>query len=237
MLTKSNSFFIIIILLYITFEYCKLYEGQSDTFSGRQGNTEGDDDASEQLEECIGGQKKSFEGGSFKPCQYRENSCLASAQAVSKKWTQYRDNSSDDPNSLKYNCSKCVQGSNLDGSLRYYLANVGTNVEGTNVNTKKSKFADDLCDGMAADCGDAFFYALNKQDWWLGDCKDVTMDNNGTINNGLCTIFGSSFISFITGFLGGITCNLKIRALELTVSIKKGWDEFTDGLDKINPMS
>ena len=230
MLTKSNSFFIIIILLYITLEYCKLYEGQSDTFAGRQGNTEGDDDSSEKQEECIGGQKKSFEGGSFKPCQYRENSCLASAQAVSNKWNQYRDNSASHPGSIKYNCSKCVQGSNLDGSFRYYLANVRTELDG---NVSHSKFADDLCDAMAADCDDAFFYAINKQDWWHGDCSGVTVETHGYTNGALCTLFGSSFISFITGFLGGITCNLKIRALELEQSIMKAWDTVTKPLDDI----
>mgnify|MGYP001231676715 CR=1 FL=1 len=230
MLNKVNSFLIILIILYVTFKYCDLYEGQSDTYAGRQGNTEGDDDASEQLEECSGGQKKTFEGGSFKPCQYRENSCLVSAQAVSKKWDQYRENSTDHNGSLKYNCSKCVQGSDIDGSIRYYLANVGTDVNGIK---KVSKFADDLCDGMAADCDDAFFYALNKQNWWLGDCEGVTMEKNGKVNITLCTFFGSSFISFVTGFLGGITCNLKIRALELEQSIMNAWDTVTKPLDDI----
>lgn len=224
MLNKVNSFLIILILLYVTFKYCDLYEGQSDTYAGRQGNTDGDDDGSVKLKECrnasgvIQNPVNTFSGGgnntTYLSCQYRETSCLNTIRLndVANNWNQYIDNSNDyknnDKGSEKYNCSKCVQGSDIDGSFRYYLANVGTDINGV---TKHSKFADDLCDGMAADCDDAFFYAVNKQDWSSGDCNGVEASTHGTFNYMLCGLMGNSFISFVTGFLGGITCNLKIN--------------------------
>ena len=184
MLNKINSFLIILILLYITFEYCQLYEGQADTPdtpAGRQGNDQGSDDASAKKPKCPKDPAMDFSVPTKTiPCQYEGKSCLDLMGNIKEdEWVQFGDSSDNHVGTPKYNCSQCVQGSNVDSSFRYYLANVRTDLDW---NVSHSKFADDLCDAMAADCDDAFFYAINKQDWWHDDCSGITVETHGYTN-------------------------------------------------------
>lgn len=138
--------------------------------------------------------------------KYRDKSCL---QYATGDW-KYGEVG--DGKANKIECMKCVQFSQKDSSARRYMAQIGYEA---NAN-KDSYFARRLCDAMAAGCDSALWYANNETDWSSQDCKGVSLTTEHSYTTKtLCTMLQNSILQFFLSFLSGVTCTLKIKALEV----------------------
>jgi len=198
---------------------------------------DGDQDKAVVAAQCSGNAVTSI-GSTPKatsPCQFKASSCVTMMETANKeKWANhYTDYDSpeysDDTGGasapgwiLKNQCAKCVQGSEMDGTTRRWLSNVQT-TPANQSDPPTSRFSYDVCDAMAAGCNDPLMYANNRQDWEKGDCKTVIVGSTyPNLNILLCQLTTNAFIQFFLGFMGGATCTLKIKALELQASLMSG---------------
>jgi len=219
-MNKYCSFLIIILIVYITYEYCSsLTEGA--IFGGY------DSKADEHKDRIICKKGQAFDlnepnSSPREPCVYEGKSCIDLVGSLDKQvkgdwnavYTDYVNDKSKAGGNLKYNCSRCVQGSKQDGTVTRFLSNLSTK-EG-DPNPAVSKFAQDVCDAMAADCDNPTFYANNRQNWEHGDCSKAGIDSDNTLaNKFVCKLLTNSFLQFFLGLLGGVTCTLKIKGKEL----------------------
>jgi hypothetical protein len=231
---KYISLLLIIIIVYVTYVYCthqtnKIIEGV-DVYDETQ-------DTAVVAAQCSGKAATSIDTttNATSPCQFKGSSCVTMMENANKeKWANhYTDYSagdySDDKGGahapgwiLKSQCAKCVQGSEMDGTMRRWLSNVQTTPTNQS-DPPTSRFAYDVCDAMAAECTDPLVYANNRQDWDKGDCSTVSVGStNPNLNILLCQLTTNAFIQFFLGFMGGATCTLKIKALELKASLLSG---------------
>jgi len=227
-MNKICSLFIIIIIVYLSYDYCSnsLIEGQT-TYDTKQ------DDVivAEKCESAAGKSLPKFSRDmtdiktnttSTKPCQFESTSCISTMERVKSDDWGVNWHHSGTP--LKRRCNLCVQGSKIDGNARHVLANVGVSKERPN---DRSNFADDLCDAMVAGCGgSSLIYANNQQNGWRTDCMhiDETDWDDNKINKAMCTFLQNSTIQFFLGFMGGIECTLKIKAYQLRGNIQEAMD-------------
>ena len=231
---KHISLIVIIVIIYVTYVYCR---NQTRTIEGIVGAYDVTEDDKVVSAVCS---KKTLTKldttiKATLPCQFKASSCVTMMENTNKdSWanhfTDYRAGDYSDDEGvedaagwiLKSQCARCVQGSEMDGTMRRWLSNVQT----TPVNQSNppiSNFAYDTCDAMAAGCNDPFMYANNRQNWDKEDCKTITIGStNPALNIFLCQLTTNAFIQFFLGFMGGATCALKIKALELKASLMSG---------------
>ena len=219
-MNKICSFLIIIIIIYVTYDYCsRITEGQTVAKDIEDRNTEREEeDKSVPDAKCVDNngtplaKKKSINKNddNIYPCVYENVSCKSAMDKITADdWEHYWGNPGAE-GSYKKQCNLCVQGSKVDGNTRFILANVG-NVPGTKVG--KSNFADSLCDAMAIKCDNQVMFANNKQDGWPDCAKiDSTTWEENKLNKVVCAILTSSIIQFFLNFLGGVSCTLQIMA-------------------------
>jgi len=254
---KYCSLLIILLIIYLTYDYCSnivegkdnIVEGKDNIPGGGNYNTSKDDykpyqcPYGDQVKGGITSIKDGVTGEVTNPCDYKSVSCINTIPKESEWGNNYTNNpppvkKPDDfkklkPNQkLKKQCQLCVIGSKVDGTTRHVLANVANDPATTNV--PPSNFAYDLCDAMVADCGKAEFYANSRQDGWSNDCAtaDKTSWTNNKINKLLCKTLKSSFIQFFLGFMGGIECTMKIKAYELRAYMEGKVDALENKVEK-----
>jgi hypothetical protein len=243
-MNKYCSLLIIVLIIYLTYDYCSNIVEGNDTVAGGGTYDESKDNYSGV--ECIyagkriSGITKISDGVKDKkdydvtnPCDYKDVSCVNTIPDV-KEWgnmfTSIPDDSSEDKsNRLKKQCQLCVIGSKVDGSTVNALANVST--KSYDIPVKPiSNFAYDMCDAMVADCDKSIFYANNKQDGWGIDCSHVDDADSTWVNNKLnkllCKTLTSSVLQFFLGFMGGIECTMLIKGYEFKGYINKKIDDF-----------
>jgi len=236
-MNKLCSLLIILLIIYLTYDYCSnTVEGNdavADEIAARNKQTETDDAA--KIIHCSKSPVTSITDGvnanASESCQYKNVSCINNMQSIGDdKWkSSYTDY--DGVVNYKTQCQLCVKGSKLDGTTRSALSNV---IIG------ESHFAYDLCDAMAAGCDSGIFYANNKQGNWSHDCKLMEStpwtssdeEESNALNKALCSVLQNDIIQFFLGFMGGIECTLLIKEKEL-----KGWmgDKIDDIKDKLTP--
>jgi hypothetical protein len=245
---KITSFIIIILCIYISYEYCSVnvIEGQASDpgistgdytgpGSGRGlapgANTQSSDTSD--AEDCN-------KPGT--PCYiYKDKDCMRETitESARDNWI-YGDKG--DNISEKQACMKCIQGSKQMTTMPHTLANIGYYAN----TSKKSYYALRYCDAMAADCDSRSWYANGHSDWNNQDCKDVSItdDTLPMSTRLICNMIGNSILQFFMSFLSGVTCTLKIKALELVHFVKEIPDKIGKELkdlgknlvDNINPF-
>ena len=228
-MNKIVSIFIILIIIYLSYDYCstKMIEGQT-TMTDEELKEQ---DKSITVKSCEGGPVSigsNIKANNAKyPCQYKNISCVNKMEQVSTN--DWGDNWHGSGNKTKQQCQLCVMGSDVDGNTSKILSNVGKN---KNNPIFRSNFANDLCDAMVAGCDSRLFYANNKQDGWNIDCRGVenTSWTDNKLNKAMCAILKNSIIQFFLGFMGGLECTLKIKMYQLQSSVKK---QFHCGICKI----
>lgn len=228
-MNKICSFFIIIIIIYLSYDYCSrsLIEGQGNSNPDYSKFDEEKQDAAVGEVKCKSPPLTTIEETTTTtdPCSYEKTSCIGAMDNVTTD--TWGTNWNISGNKLKQQCSSCVQGSQVDGSTRHVLANVGKKPGSLPLPTVPvSKFAEDMCDAMVAGCDKSIFYANNRQDGWTTDCAGVD-DSSWAINKlnkGVCTLLQNSIIQFFLGFMGGIECTLKIKAHKLLSGLESNVD-------------
>ena len=214
-MNKLVSFLIIIIIIYISYEYCSI---TSTVIEGANNKRTGDYDESKDrpvVDECANvAQVDEISTNKLhdNKCAYKNKSCtvLMDNQTVRDNWTY---GAAGESKTIKKNCMRCIQGSMKDSTTRRYLSLIAADP----ANGKRdSKFAYNLCDGLAAECEDALFYSNNSTDWAHSDCVGVSLaSNHSKLNKFMCQILTNSFLQFFLSFMGGVTCTLKIKTYEL----------------------
>ena len=245
---KITSFIIIILCIYISYEYCSVnvIEGQASDpgistgdytgpGSGRGlapgANTQSSDTSD--TDDCN-------KPGT--PCYiYKDKDCMRETitESARDNWV-YGEKGDNIPE--KQACMKCIQGSKQMTTMPHTLANIGyyTNT------SKKSYYALRYCDAMAADCDSRSWYANDHSDWNNQDCKDVSItdDTLPMSTRLICNMVGNSILQFFMSFLSGVTCTLKIKALELVHFVKEIPEKIGNEIkdlgkniaDKLNPF-
>ena len=228
-MNKYCSFVIIIIIIYLTYDYCS-----NPLVEGQRGKIDPDDDNVTVEEKCTDDAGSVLppissikNGTASKPCQFKDASCKLLMDEVDADLWDGNWNKAPDMSALpniKNQCRLCVQGSKVDGKIREVLANVGGK-------DHISNFALSLCDTMAIKCDSGVGYANNQQDGWKGvDCKDAYEDSTdmkkwgkgNNMNMMVCRVLSNSIIQFFLGFMGGVECTLSIKAHGLKQAIEKG---------------
>ena len=218
---KITSFIIIILSIYISYEYCSVnvVEGQASDpgistgdytgpGSGR-GVAPGANTQSSDTDDCT------IPGT---PCyQYKDKDCMRETITQSAKDNWIYGNKGDN-RPEKQACMKCIQGSKQMTTMPHVLANIGYK---TNT-SKKSHYALRYCDAMAADCDSRSWYANDHSDWNNQDCKNVSITDGSLPMSTrlLCNMLSNSILQFFMSFLSGVTCTLKIKALELVQGLE-----------------
>jgi len=226
---KVLSFILIIIIIYISYDYCS-----SPSIEGFQSKYDKSQDKKPVEEKCSGAQvgiSKSLTEIS-ESCRYKSVSCSKFLETAKEeqKWNfgtplPKSDCGGDKACIYKKNCMKCVQGSEQDSTLRRYLSGIGLKVNAD----KSSFYGYYLCDAMAAGCSDPFWYAYNKADWSGHDCKGVSMTSTHTNSTKMmCNMLTNPVLQFFMGFMGGITCTLKIAELEAEQLLHSALDKLGD---------
>ena len=137
------------------------------------------------------------------PSCYKESKCGDIMNKFSDKWkTSYIDvldkvvtkNDTEGVNVVKYNCSKCLQGSDDDPVIKKL----------SNLSYKDSEFAMKVCDAMRTKCGNPTFYAIRNINW-DNECRSG-LSNADTI---LCNILQNSLFQFFLNIIPD-SCSLKI---------------------------
>jgi hypothetical protein len=229
-MNKFISFFIIIFIIYISYNYCSdnIIEG-----IGIGDYSEDNDNSVEAPITCTaedGGlvtdeNMDNLKDEIRKPICFKDTICgNIFNESVSDKWTY---NGYDKGNKQKMNCSKCLMGSEKVGTIVNAVSNVA--VSDTNTDPK-SNFALDYCDALVAGCDDPFIYANNHQEWSQKDCAQFVGKPSLTTSGLLCTILTNSFTQFIMSFMGGITCTVKIQTKKLMSSIEGVFDDIGKGM-------
>jgi hypothetical protein len=229
-MNKICSFLIIIITIYLTYDYCsRITEGQTTAEDiARRKKEREEADKSIPTTKCNAPKLTTIDDQSTntEPCAYENVSCRALMDKITTDdWgDSFHKNTNIKETSYKTQCNLCVQGSKVDGNTRFVLANVGAPVGKTN-KAHVSNFADDLCDAMAANCESQIFYANNRQDGWEKDCQgvDKTSWADNKLNKVVCVLLTNSILQFFLGFMGGLECTLKIKAYEIEGKMAAAW--------------
>ena len=156
------------------------------------------------------------------PCaQYKEKDCYTETITGTAKSNWIYGRKGDKPDTAtdyKTKCMTCIQGSQKQSSTQRALANIGYQ---SNSN-KSSFYAMRVCDAMAADCDSPAWYGNSHAEWGNYDCRNVSITdtNISATNRMLCSLVSNSIIQFFLSFLSGVTCTLKIKALELEQTIE-----------------
>ena len=234
---KITSFIIIILCIYISYEYCSVnvIEGQTSgpgistgdytgPGSGR-GLAPGANTQSDDPYDCA---------NPTSPCyKYKDKDCMRETitQSAKDKWV-YGDRG--DNLHEKKACMECIQGSKQMNTMPNALANIGYK---TNT-SKKSYYALRYCDAMAADCGSRSWYANDHSDWNNQDCKNVSITDGSLpmTTRLLCNMVSNSILQFFMSFLSGVTCTLKIKALELVQGLEHSTNCVLCGMCQGNPI-
>lgn len=225
---KLVSFMIIILCIYLSYEYCYRIEGQSNkpAFGDYKGRGTGRGVAQKTTttttDPC----------GPGTPCkEFSDKNCQSIVDGDKLGNDDWIFGSKGDDLAIKRKCMKCIQGSKLGGNMPRYLANIGYESNPD----KHSYFALRLCDAMAADCSSQAWYANNEADWSNQDCRTVSItDTDKSMTTRLlCSMLTNSVLQFFMGFMGGVSCTLKIKAYELVQKLEELGDKI---VDKVNPF-
>jgi|TARA_B110001469_G_C9626553_1_gene312840 hypothetical protein len=213
---KHISFILILFIIYISYDYC------SDKIEGLDSTCPDPGSPPDKIDGLKSLPVKA-------PCFFKQTSCNNLMTNVGDEWNSfYTDyNPSEGPGvdskgwTMKQQCERCMRGSSKMGQTLNLLANVSNKIESPEIPTHSSKFSLDYCDALAAKCGSPLFYANNRQNWEQYDCSGVTIGNDeySKTSQFLCSLLTNNVIQFFMGFLGGATCTLKIKALELETSL------------------
>jgi len=176
-MNKYVTLLIIIIIIYITYDYCS----NCEIIEGSEGNDNdgGDNDGGDKDEKPCPG--KPVGNLSTKtpthPCQYKQVNCEAMMPNVSK---EYGDNHlyskevtgqtfgakvTDKKTYVKVNCANCIHGSEVGGNDTL-VGGWGDGKYMANLSSKDaiSKYASDTCDAMAAGCEEPYAFAYGQVD-------------------------------------------------------------------------
>ena len=225
---KLVSFIIIILCIYLSYEYCVRIEGQANrpAFGDYKGRGTGRGVAQKTTttttDPC----------GPGTPCkEFSDKNC----QIVKGDKDKWIFGSKGDNLDVKRKCMRCIQGSKLGGNMPRYLANIGYESNPD----KHSYFALRFCDAMAAECSSQAWYANNEADWSNQDCRtiSITDTDKSMTTRLLCSMLTNSVLQFFMSFMGGVSCTLKIKALELIQYVKHIPEKLEELVDKVNPLS
>jgi len=231
---KLVSFMIIILCIYISYKYCSIIEGQANKpafgdYKGRgtgRGVAQSTTTTTTTTDSC----------GPGTPCkEFSDKNCQSIVDGDRDNWVF---GSKGDDLEIKKKCMRCIQGSKLGSTMPRYLANIGYESN----STKNSYYALRLCDAMAAKCGGQSWYANNEADWSSQDCRTVSItDTSKSMTTRLlCSMLTNSVLQFFMSFMGGVSCSLKIKALELIQYVKHIPEKLEEVgkkiVDKINPL-
>jgi len=208
---KVTSFLLIVIIVYVSYDYCSnpVIEGQGNVGGY---NTKAHD-AVKSAPACSPPYTCSYNGVSCDLTDGDKNS-----------W--HFGDSSHAP-AAKSNCMRCIQSSDTVSATQRALAGIGLETNKDN----HSEFAYNLCDAKAAGCDSAIWYANAHSDWDSQDCKGVDLTSkhsHSTIM--MCTLLKNPVLQFFMSFLGGVTCTLKIKALELEQTITHAMDDMENSM-------
>jgi len=237
-MNKACSLFIIIVIVYLTYDYCSkpLIEGQ--------GTARISDDELKKSEivevmegECSSGKASGFREQENKQnrskCVYEDASCKdflqkrAGGGGVDKIWKDSWRHS--DIGEAKRQCQLCVQGSSVDGTVKRLLANVGR----TGKNYYSSGFGNDICDAMAADCQSNSWvhYANYQADGWNSACNPFPNFDNDKTNYALCMLLQNSAFQFISDLLfskDAVLCHALIEKKRICAALDGGCELVSD---------
>jgi hypothetical protein len=215
---KQTSFLIIIIIILVTYVYCS--NQTKKLVEGLEGDYDPDsEDKVTQVEKTVCSKpaltKIDTSQSDTIPCQFSDVSCVEIMAVRTNKQDYaefFNDQSTPDTTKngwkQKKQCGDCIEGSMADSTIRRIISEISP------------YFGKDYCDGLAAECTDPFMYAYNKQDW-DGHCRG----NRTTQQQVICVaVLTNPFVSFFMSFMGGVTCTMKIKALELKASLMSAFD-------------
>jgi hypothetical protein len=217
---KICSFVIILIIAYLSYDYCSTKEGLGDvqTTSGiNQGYYDRGEDLTIPVDEAnvdSSGQACPAVPTEGDACFYKTTMCERSDFDIDSY------NFGDDSNTERTTCMRCVMGSETMPRSVTGLASIGLKNRG-----RTSEFARNYCDALMADCDDYYFYALGTTDFYK-DCGYrgfMNFDEGimaSTYYTFMCSIMTNPIFMFIFEILKGISCPLKIKAMELERSLE-----------------
>ena len=209
-MNKVTSFLLIILIIYISYEYCSrpVIEG-ADPVGPNKGKDPSTDD------------KHVDTGPVLTDIDCRSNM----TDDIIDDWKYIIDRKEGKLIPEKKTCMDCLQGSTHDGTIQRYLANIGyeANKDGTGKDTHESYYALRYCDALAANCSAKASYANASADWATQDCKHVSFTDTSLSarTRFFCTVLSNSVVSFFLDLIfSGVSCTLNIGATTLWHKIK-----------------
>lgn len=212
---KICSFLIILIVAYISYNYCsKTIEGVTSAqnpglgtydLSQDRANTPPTGGASGSGDVCADSHSI--------PCINKDADCLANSYPggeVVYNRDNYRYKEDNDPERNK--CMQCVMYSDKTSRLASGLSEIGTKNR-----TQTSEFARNYCDALVADCDSPLNYSIGETDFYKDCGYRGFMHFDDTINDnyklyGLCTIMTNPIFMFFFELMKGVLCDMNIRA-------------------------
>ena len=110
----------------------------------------------------------------------------------------------DEINIFKYNCSKCLQGSDNNPVIKKL----------SNLCKTDSEFAMKMCDAMSVKCGNPSLYAISNINW-DNECRDDLSDG---VDKFFCALLKNGVIQFILGIIPD-SCSLQIMGDKFIAAI------------------
>tara|TARA_Y100000768_G_scaffold305175_1_gene239083 strand:- start:2480 stop:3199 length:720 start_codon:yes stop_codon:yes gene_type:complete len=198
--SSNNQSYVIAIIIIIIVSYF-LYSQTSDK----------EDDGEKDANKCDGtpftkntiedlkNKKKSVNS----PECYKESKCDIILNNPGELKDSYRgvlgqvvtEDDTDEIKVFKYNCSKCLQGSDNDPVIKKL----------SNLSNKDSEFAMKMCDAKLVGCTNPTLYALRNINW-DNECKSDLSDG---VDSFFCTLLKNGVIQFILNIIPDF-CSLKI---------------------------
>tara|TARA_Y100000389_G_scaffold205066_1_gene262653 strand:- start:2142 stop:2918 length:777 start_codon:yes stop_codon:yes gene_type:complete len=257
-MNKECSFLLIIIISYLSYNYC------SQTIEGidpnvNQGGYNILDQDSVQSDDQATLDSRGIDKDKDKNCDSPKSVCYYKDKDCTNKNNWCPNGSCDEykfgtSNNQRDNCARCFQSNSSGGSIVNYLSLLGGEAHKSEDGKQGySNFASNYCDALNADCTSPFWYALGVTDF-DNDCGDIgefpyfgTKKDSNWTSFILCIILRSYPIEFITEILKGVTCELKIKFEQMKQSAEEEVREIkgdisnlggtiVDGLKKLNPL-
>lgn len=248
-MNKECSFLLIIIISYLSYNYCSQTIEGIDPNVNQGGYNILDQDSILSDEQAtrkeLGLDDNAKCNSPATPCYYKDKDCTDKNNwCPNGSCDEYKFGTS---NNQRDNCARCFQSNSSGGLFVNYLSLLGSEGHKSEDGIPGySNFASNYCDALAADCTSPFWYALGVTDF-DNDCGDIGMYKKGSTwtSTILCAIFRSYPIEFITEILKGVVCELKIKTAQMRQraeeEVKEIKDDIIDGIGddikKLNPKN
>lgn len=236
-MNKVCSFLIIIIIGYLSYNYCsKTVEGISPGISPgvNQGGYNLDQDrvftpsnsGNQGAQGSCTPQQISQVGSA---CYYSNSNSSDCTAGINRDNYRYKDGN----NAEREQCMRCVMNNKNLPIVVKYLAGIGVENGGS------SEFARNYCDALMAGspgCDNAQFYSIGETDF-DNDCSGVNLISNNTkTTRALCTVMTNPVFEFLFEMAKGVVCDMNIRARMIERTIEDGIHQAEDTIEHL-PVS